>query len=77
MNKILLRQNKVSIAILMFLVIFFMIHYVKPGLLYTKDGGFGEFGVGYRNKTVLPIWVISIVLAILCYFLVTVYVQQL
>ena len=77
MNKILLRQNKVSIAILMFLVIFFMIHYVKPGLLYTKDGGFREFGVGYRNKTVLPIWVISIVLAILCYFLVTVYVQQL
>lgn len=77
MNKMLLRQNKVSIAILMFLVIFFAIHYAKPGLLYTTDGGFREFGVGYRNKTVLPIWVISIVLAILCYFLVTVYVQQL
>jgi hypothetical protein len=76
MNKITIRQNKVSIAILMFLVIFFCIHYLKPGLLYTPEGGFREFGVGYRNKTVLPIWVISIVLAIMCYFLVTVYAQQ-
>lgn len=76
MNKIMLRQNKVSIAILMFLVIFFAIHYLKPGLLYTPEGGFREFGVGYRNKTVLPIWVISIVLAIMCYFLVTVYLQH-
>lgn len=76
MNKIMLRQNKVSIAILMFLVIFFSIHYLKPGLLYTPEGGFREFGVGYRNKTVLPIWIISIVLAIMCYFLVTVYLQN-
>jgi hypothetical protein len=76
MNKITIRQNKVSIAILMFLVIFFGIHYLKPGLLYTPEGGFREFVVGYRNKTVLPIWVISIVLAIMCYFLVTVYAQH-
>jgi hypothetical protein len=76
MNKITIRQNKASIAILMFLVIFFAIHYLKPGLLYTPEGGFREFGVGYRNKTVLPIWVISIVLAIMCYFLVTVYAQH-
>jgi hypothetical protein len=60
----------------MFLVIFSIIHYLKPGLLYTKDGGFREFGVGYRNKTVIPIWLVSIVLAILCYFSVNVYLQR-
>uniref|UniRef100_A0A6C0DBH8 Uncharacterized protein n=1 Tax=viral metagenome TaxID=1070528 RepID=A0A6C0DBH8_9ZZZZ len=70
------RYNKISIAILMFLVIFSIIHYLKPGLLYTKDGGFREFGVGYRNKTVIPIWVVSIILAILCYFSVNVYLQR-
>jgi len=70
------RYNKISIAILMFLVIFSIIHYLKPGLLYTKDGGFREFGVGYRNKTVIPIWLVSIVLAILCYFSVNVYLQR-
>jgi len=70
------RYNKISIAILMFLVMFSIIHYLKPGLLYTKEGGFREFGVGYRNKTVIPIWVVSIVLAILCYFSVNVYLQR-
>ena len=70
------RYNKISIAILMFLVMFSIIHYLKPGLLYTKDGGFREFGVGYRNKTVIPIWLVSIILAILCYFSVNVYLQR-
>lgn len=70
------RYNKISIAILMFLVIFSIIHYLKPGLLYTKEGGFREFGVGYRNKTVIPIWLVSIILAILCYFSVNLYLQR-
>ena len=71
-----IRYNKISIAILMFLVIFSIIHYLKPGLLYTKEGGFREFGVGYRNKTVIPIWLVSIILAILCYFSVNLYLQR-
>jgi hypothetical protein len=71
-----IRYNKISIAILMFLFIFSIIHYLKPGLLYTKEGGFREFGVGYRNKTVIPIWVVSIILAILCYFSINLYLQQ-
>ena len=70
------RYNKISIAILLFLVIFSIIHYLKPGLLYTKEGGFREFGVGYRNKTVIPIWLVSIILAILCYFSVNLYLQR-
>ena len=69
-------KNKINIAIFMFLVIFTIIHYLKPGLLYTKEGGFREFGVGYRNKTVIPIWVVSIVLAILCYFSVNLYLHR-
>jgi len=68
-TKIFIRQNKVNVAIFLFLILFSLIHYIKPGLIYTKDGGFREFGVGYRNKTVIPIWVVAIILAILCYFL--------
>jgi hypothetical protein len=70
------RYNKISVAISMFLVIFSIIHYLKPGLLYTNEGGFRDFGVGYRNKTVIPIWAVSIVLAILCYFSVNLYLQR-
>jgi len=62
-----IRQHRLSIAILLFLILFSIIHAVKPGLMYNLDGGFRPFGVGYQHKTVIPIWVVSIVLAILCY----------
>jgi hypothetical protein len=75
LSNVFIRRNKVSIAILMFLVLFTALHYAKPSILYTKEGGFREFGVGYSNKTVLPIWVFSIVLAILSYLAVSYYLM--
>ena len=72
-SKKFVRFNKLSVAIFIFLIIFSIIHYIKPTLLYTSDGGFRQFGVGYRNKTVLPIWIVAIVLALLCYLAVLYY----
>uniref|UniRef100_A0A6C0JJA0 Uncharacterized protein n=1 Tax=viral metagenome TaxID=1070528 RepID=A0A6C0JJA0_9ZZZZ len=69
------RYHKLNIAIFLFLVIFTSIHLLKPGLIYDKDGSFREFGVGYRHKTVVPIWVISIILAILCYLAVSYFIM--
>lgn len=67
------KNNKVVISILLFLVLFSIVHYIKPGFLYTKEGGFRNFGVGYRNKTVIPIWLVSIILGILSYLAVSYY----
>lgn len=50
-----------------------MIHHFKPSLLYTPEGGFRQFGVGYKQKTVVPIWLVAILLAILCYLAVLFY----
>jgi hypothetical protein len=61
------------ILIFIFLVLFSIVHYLKPGLLYTKEGGFRNFGVGYRNKTVIPIWLVAIILGILSYLAVSYY----
>jgi hypothetical protein len=65
-----LAQNKLSFAILLFLIIFSVIHYLKPALIYNEQGGFRHFGLGYKQKTVIPIWIVSIVLAIMCYLVV-------
>lgn len=46
----------------------------KPACFYNKDGSIREFGVGYKNKTILPIWLLSIVLGILCYLAVMYYI---
>lgn len=60
-------QNKLSIAVFIFLACFFTIHSIKPSFIYNKDGSFREFGVGYKHKTVIPIWLVSIVIGIFSY----------
>lgn len=60
-------ENRLVSAIVIFLVIFSVIHWMKPALIYNENGGFRQFGIGYKQKTVVPIWVVSIILAILCY----------
>jgi len=74
-SKNFIRLHQANYAIALFLILFAMIHITKPGLLYTEQGGFRPFGLGYRNKTVLPIWIAAIVLAIFSYLAVLVYVQ--
>ena len=68
-----IRYHKLNVAIILFLIMFSLIHFLKPGLIYTTDGGFRPFGVGYKHKTVIPIWVVSIILAILSYLAVLYY----
>jgi len=68
-----IRYHKLNVTIFLFLVLFTLVHLLKPGLVYEKDGSFRDFGVGYRHKTVIPIWVVSIVLAILSYLAVSWY----
>ena len=67
-----LKSNKVSLAIIIFLISFGILHMLKPSLCYNKDGGFRPFGVGYKHKTVIPIWILAILLAIFSYLLVLV-----
>jgi hypothetical protein len=62
-----LRLNKVNIAIIIFMILFTLIHLYRPILMYTKEGGFRQFGVGYKHKTVIPIWIVAIIIAIFSY----------
>ena len=62
-----IRQNITISAIILFIIIFGTIQMMKPACFYNKDGSIREFGIGYKNKTILPIWLLSLVLGILCY----------
>lgn len=64
------RHYRLNVSIILFIFLFFIIHYIQPGLIYNKDGSFRKFGVGSRDKTVVSIWVVAIVLAILSYIVV-------
>ena len=66
----LLRNYKVLFSVFCFLIAFSVFHVVKPGFAYMPDGSFRPFGVGYKHKTVVPIWLVAITLAIFSYLLV-------
>ena len=69
--KLFIRNNMVGCAILIYIIIFMLIQYANPSFLYNEDGSLREFGIGYSSKTILPIWLVAIILGILSY--VTVY----
>lgn len=73
MNRIFLRKHVVSISVILFVLIFLAISHIKPNFLYNKDGTLRDFGLGYRNKTVIPMWLLVIILATLTYLSVMYY----
>ena len=70
-NQYISREALSVIAVFIFLILFCIINAIRPSVIYNKDLSFRRFGIGYKNKTVIPIWMLSIVLAILVYVLVT------
>lgn len=76
MYKSFIQKNTTLISIILFIIIFTFIQLLKPSFLYNNDGSIREFGIGYKNKTILPIWLLSIILGILCYVFVLFYVNH-
>jgi len=71
-----LRQHVVSLSIFIYICIYLLIMYLKPSFLFNKNGSLREFGIGTRNKTIIPIWFLAIFIATLSYFLVMYYVSR-
>jgi len=71
-----IQKNPVLVSILVFLAIFIPIQVFKPAFLYNSDGSIRDFGVGYKNKTILPVWLLAIILGILSYLFVLYYLSR-
>jgi hypothetical protein len=76
MNKIIIKNNINLFAISLFLILFIIIQYLRPGFLYNNDGSLRQFGLGRKKETIIPVWLFSIVLAILSYLFVLYYVSN-
>ncbi len=75
MDRNLIRNNITSVAIVIFLILFVIFQITSPSFLYDNDGALRKFGIGKKNKTVLPIWLLVIFLAIISYLLVLYYLS--
>ena len=75
-NKNYIREHITLISIILFVFIFGLIVMIKPAFLYNRDGSVREFGIGYKNKTILPIWLLSLILGIISYLIVMFYLAS-
>jgi len=67
---------RLTLSIVLFLLLAYLIHEIRPSMFYNDNGTFRDFGVGYRDNTIFPIWIAFTVLAIGCYMLFTWYLSE-
>lgn len=67
MYKFLLKNNHTCISVLLFIFVYAIIIIIKPRFLFNNDGSIRDFGLGRTKKTILPMWLLAIILAILAY----------
>ena len=63
------------VSIIVFLLLFAIIMVTKPNVIFDKNGKLREFGIGYKNKTILPLWLTVIILAIISYLTILCYIN--
>ena len=63
--------NILFVVIIVYVCLYSLIVFFKPSIIYDKHKDtLRQFGVGYKNTTILPLWLVSILLAIISYFIV-------
>ena len=76
LTKAFVARHITFVAILLFLTLFAVINMMKPSFLYNKDGSLRTMGVGWSRRTVVPAWLVSLIVASLCYLAVMFYVSN-
>ena len=76
MNRILVKKHMASVSIVLFLGILFVVSSIKPHLMFNRDGSLRNFGIGFKKKTVVPMWLVVILAATLSYYAVMYFVAM-
>lgn len=69
------KQQRIGVAIIIYLAIMFSLIYTKPSFLFNDDESIKPFGLGYQSKSVLSLPIISILVGILSYMFVLYYLN--
>lgn len=67
MYKSFIKKNLIGTSIFIFVLIYIILICIKPSFLFTKEGSIRHFGLGKRNSTIIPIWLITIIMVIFIY----------
>jgi len=69
--------NRLIIILMVYFSCYGIILWLKPDIIYdpTKTA-LRSFGVGYKQSTILPLWLASILLAVFSYFAVLYFIHM-
>ena len=70
MNKIFIRQNIHYLSIILYFIIFSILVTSKPAIIFNEDDSIKQFGIGYQNKSVIPMWLTVILVSIFSYLII-------
>jgi hypothetical protein len=66
-------NNRMKYAIAVYLAFVILLVVTKPKFFFKKNGQFKAFGTG-TDKTVIPFWLVLLVIAIFSYYLANLFI---
>ena len=60
-------KNRVLMSIFLFMGLFGLFHWAQPAFAYDSQGNFRSFGIGQTDTTVVPIWLVVLIIAVISY----------
>jgi len=68
MNRVFVKKHIASVSIVLFLGVLFAVSNIKPHFLFHRDGSLRDFGIGFKKRTIVPMWLVVIIIAIMSYY---------
>ncbi len=64
------RTHPLIVSIGLFFILYIAYCKASPSFSFDKNGRAKQFGIGIRNRTVTPVWIVAILIAISSYLVV-------
>ena len=75
MYKEFIKNNIVGTTILIFLIIYSFFVLLQPSFLFTNNGQIRHFGLGKKKSSIIPIWLLVIIIVIFVYMSILCYLR--
>ena len=64
-------KDSFTLIVILYLILYVLLTFIKPNIIFDNENQIlRQFGVGYNNTTIIPLWLCSILLAIFSYFII-------
>lgn len=65
-----IKHHPVLAAITLYCLLVVLVLHTRPSFVFRNNGTLKEFGFGNKARTMMPFWLLSLVLAILSHFII-------